>query len=201
MSSQPTQYQDYEDALTPTQLELLEALLQVQDEHYPWNPAELEAQDYFEELEQGFSREPWQDEEEIAGASQEFFKQLHQCWASPLTPATDSLQALLSEQFDINIPQVWLEAIANKAQEIFSTKISLVEQLVLCVQPLLPNWTKDDLLVLARPLAYAMRGGTEPVKAAEWTELSQMEQVRLSLAVASLALTQLKTAPINPEEA
>ncbi|NER95675.1 MAG: hypothetical protein F6J86_17865 [Symploca sp. SIO1B1] len=201
MSSQPTQYQDYEDALTQTQLELLDALLQVQDEHYPWNPAELEAQNYFEELEQGFSLEPWQDEEEIAGASQEFFEQLHQCWASPLTSTTDSLQALLSEQFATNVPQVWLEVIANKAQEVFSTKISLVEQLVSCVQPLLPNWTEDDLLVLARPLAYGMRGGAEPVKAAEWKELSQMEQVRVSLAVARFALAQIKTEPINPEEA
>ncbi|NEP59313.1 MAG: hypothetical protein F6K31_20240 [Symploca sp. SIO2G7] len=201
MSSQPTQYQDYEDTLTQTQLELLEALLPVQDQHYPWNPYELEAQAYFEELEQGFSLEPWQDEEEIAVVSQEFFEQLHQCWASPLTLATDPLQAFLSEQFATNVPQVLLEAIANKAQEVFSAKISLVEQLVLCVQPLLPNWTKDDLLVLARPLAYAMRGRAEPVKTAEWTELSQLEQVRLSLTVASSALAQLKTDSINPEEA
>lgn len=200
MSSQPTQYQDCEDASTQAQLELLEALLQPQDERYPWNPAEPEVQAYFEELEQGCSLEPWQDEEEITGGAQGFFEQLQQCWVSPLPAATDSLQASLSGQFATVVPQEWLEAIANKAQEVFSTNMSLVEQLVLCVQPLLPNWTKDDLLVFARPLAYAMRGRSEPVKAAEWTGLSQIEQARLSLSVARLALSELKNDPANPEE-
>ncbi len=199
MSSQPIQYQDCEDALTQAQLELLEALLQPQDERYPWNPAEPEAQVYFEELEQGCSLEPWQDEEEITGASQGFFEQLQQCWVSPLTATTDSLQVSLSEQFATAVPQVRLEAIASKAQEVFSSNISLVEQLVLCVQPLLPNWSKDDLFVFARPLAYAMRGRSELVKAAEWTELSQIEQVRLSLTVARSALAQLKNDQANPE--
>ncbi|NET56900.1 MAG: hypothetical protein F6K47_12265 [Symploca sp. SIO2E6] len=200
MSSQPTQYQNCEDALTQAQLELLEALLQVQDERYPWNPAEPEAQAYFEELERGCILEPWQDEEEITGASQEFFEQLEQCWLSPFIAEIDPLRASLSEQFAKIIPQVWLEAIASQAQEVFSSNMSPVEQLVSCVQPLLPDWGKDDLLVLARPLAYAMRGRPELVKIAEWTELSQMEQVRLSLAVARSALTQLETSPTHPEE-
>lgn len=191
MSSQPTQYQNCEYALTQAQVELLEALLQPQDERYPWNPTEPEAQDYFEELEQGCLLEPWEDEEEMISASQGFFEQLQQCWVSPLLRETDSLQASLLEQFATVVPQVWLEAIANKAQEVFSTNISLVEQLVLCVQPLLPHWTQDDLLVLARPLAYSMRGNYEQVKEAEWIELSHIEQVRLSLAVAHLALAQL----------
>ncbi|NEP08658.1 MAG: hypothetical protein F6J92_36060 [Symploca sp. SIO1A3] len=199
MSSQPIQYQDCEDALTQAQVELLEALLQPQDERYPWNPAEPEAQIYFEELEQGCSLEPWQDEEEITSASQEFFEQLQQCWVLPLTAATDSLQVSLSEQFANVVPQVRLEAIASKAQEVFSSNISLVEQLVLCVQPLLPNWSKDDLFVFARPLASAMRGRSELVKTAEWTELSQIEQVRLSLTVARSALAQLKNDQANPE--
>jgi len=200
MSSQPTQYQDCEDALTQAQLELLELLLQPEDERYPWDPSEPEAQAYFEELEGDCVLELWQDQEEIASASQGFFEQLQQCWVSPLTAATESVQVSLSEQFATVVPEVWLEAIASKAQEIFSSKISLVEQLVLCVQPLLPNWTQDDLLVLARPLAYAMRGASEPVKTGEWTELSQMERVRLSLVVARSALAQLKNDSSNPEE-
>jgi hypothetical protein len=100
-----------------------------------------------------------------------------------------------------------LEAIASKAQQIFSTNLSLADQLVLCVKPLLPNWADEDLLVLARPLAYAMRGASDSngesipgvPRPVEWTELTQMEQVRMSLAVAHSALVQLNNSTGDPE--
>jgi len=106
------------------------------------------------------------------------------------------------------MPQTWLEAIANKARQVFSTNLPLAEQLVLCVKPLLNNWAEEDLLVFARPLAYAMRGASHSeseapfgiVQPREWTDLSQMEQVRLTLAVAHSALAQLKDCTSNPQQ-
>lgn len=204
MTSQPIHYQNCKDALSGTQGELLEVLLLSEEDFYPWNPAEPEAEAYFAELERGFLLSDWQEEEEIKSASQALFNQLHQCWAS----AADSLKPSLAERFAAFMPQTWLEAIAKKAQQIFPTNLSLADQLVLCVQPLLPTWAEEDLLVLARPLAYAMRGNSDStdedipssIRVGEWTELSQMEQVRLTLAVARSALFELKNSTGNSEQ-
>lgn len=207
MTSQPIHYQDCKKTLSGLQGELLEALLQPEGDFYPWNPAEPEAEVYFAEVERGFILSDWQEEEEIKNAAGALFKQLHQCWAPPLSSVVDTLKTSLSERFAAFVPQALLEAIANKAQQVFSTNLSLADQLVLCVKPLLSNWAEDDLLVLARPLAYAMRGTSDPTgeiipskgRAIEWTELTQMEQVRLSLAVAHSAIVQLKNSIDNPE--
>lgn len=207
MSGQPMQYTNCEDALNSVQGELLEALLQAEEDFYPWNPAEPEAEAYFAELERGFLLEQWQEVEEITQASQALFNQLHQCWSSPEWVVEENLRQSLSERFAAFMPEAWLEAIAHKAQQIFSTNLSLAEQLVLCVKPLLPNWAEDDLLVFARPLAYAMRGksesATETHRVAppiEWTELSPMEQARLSLTVAHSALLQLQNSSDDSEQ-
>ncbi len=205
MSSQPMQYKNCEDVLSSVQGELLEALLQSEDEFYPWNPAEPEAETYFAQLEREFLLESWQEVEDITQASQALFNQMHQCWASSRVVAQENLRQSLSERFAALMPEAWLEAIAHKAQNVFSTNLSLVEQLVQCVKPLLPNWAEDDLLVLARPLAYAMRGKSESaaeahrglVRHVEWTELSPMEQARLSLAVAHSAIIQLQNSTEN----
>ncbi|CAA9281364.1 hypothetical protein AVDCRST_MAG92-3563 [uncultured Coleofasciculus sp.] len=189
-------YENCEDALSGTQGELLEVLLQLGDDYYPWNPAEPEAEVYFADLEREFSLSDCQDEAQIESCSQGLFDKLHQCWAS-LSESNDTLNQSLAQRFASFVPQRWLEAIANQARTVVSINLSLADQLVLCVKPLLPSWTDEDLLVLARPLAYAMRGTAAPSRSAEWTELSQMEQVRLSLAVAHSALAQLKDTSDN----
>lgn len=208
MSGQPMQYKNCEDALNSIQGELLEALLQAEEDFYPWNPAEPEAEAYFAELERGFLLEQWQEVEEITQASQTLFNRLHQCWSSSNVVAEEKLRQSLSDRFAALMPEAWLEAIAHKAQQIFSTNLSLADQLVLCVKPLLPNWAEDDLLVFARPLAYAMRGTAESgaetpssvARPVEWTELSPVEQARLSLTVAHSALVQLQNSSDNLEQ-
>ncbi|MFP4103131.1 hypothetical protein [Coleofasciculus sp.] len=198
MTSQHKPYQNYQDALSQAQGELLEALWQTEDDCYPWNPAEPEAQDYLADLEAGFSLDACQTEAEIASGSQTLFNRLHQCWTS-LTPSDSSgsasLKRSLAERFS-GVPSSWLDAIANQAQQALSMNISLADQLVLCVRPLLPNWTEDDLFVFARPWAYAMRGNQDfgAIGSVEWSELSPIEQVRLSLAIAHYTLTQLEEA-------
>jgi len=200
MASQHIQYEDCDQALNQIQAELLEALLQPEEDFYPWNPAEPETEAYFSEIEQGFLIENWQAEREMASASQAFFQQLHQCWQSSASSGTDTLKRALSERFAACVPQAWIEAIANQAQQVFLTKSSLdnfAQQLVRCVEELLPNWAEEDLQVIARPIAYQMRNlqgeaTDESLKPVEWSSLSEMEQIRWSLRVACSALVQLQ---------
>lgn len=207
MSSQPMQYKNREDAVSSVQGELLEALLQPEEDFYPWNPTEPEAEAYFAELEREFLLDQWLEQEEITQASESLFNHFHQLWNSPIEVEEARLSESLSQQFAALMPQAWIEAIAYKAQQVFQTNISLADQLVQCVKPLLPNWAEDDLFVLARPLAYAMRSTCQSgkdlpngVQSTDWMELSSMEQVRLSLTVAHSALVQLQQSPENQEE-
>lgn len=78
-----------------------------------------------------------------------------------------------------------------------TSKLEPVEQLVQSVQDLLSNWATDDLLVMARPYAYAMRcnpGVDNPdniVRPLEWIELSEMERAKLTILIAQHAIDSL----------
>jgi len=58
-----------------------------------------------------------------------------------------TLQSTL--RLSLLIPQGWLDRIASTAQQIFVSEQSIADQMVQCVQNLLPNWAEEDLLVLA----------------------------------------------------
>jgi len=184
------------------ELELLQLILN--DEiSYPWNPTELGADAYFAELEQEVVATGW-TVDELDTHAQRLATALDQAW-STLTPAVAVKEALarsvnveLFQKFIAQVPQHLLEGIVRSAQQIFPTQLSLSDQLVQCVQSVLPEWGAEDLQVLARPFAYAMRGeetnmleaALRSVRCAAWTELSGIEQARLSLAIARYALAQ-----------
>lgn len=162
---------------------------------YPWNPADPEAEAFFNQLEQGFSLDGWQPEE-ISTRSNAFFARVNSLWSGA------SLHESLAERFSARIPQHLLVAIANRAQQVLSASQPLADQLVRSVQHILPHIAEEDLYVLARPLAYAMRNGEsrravdstlEKVRTVAWEELSEVEQARLSLAVARCALFELES--------
>jgi hypothetical protein len=167
---------------------------------YPWNPAVPEAEAYFDALEQEVMKAGW-SAEELAEQGQVLANYLDQVWATFSTPAVvpSALCARLLQQFATQVPQQLLDSIVHRAQQVVTTNLSLADQMVQCVQDCLPNWADDDLHVLARPFAYAMRGAdTEmleaalrSVRCAAWTELSGIEQARLSLAIARYALSQM----------
>ncbi len=190
-----------------SQIELLEALLDPDDAPYPWNPAAPESEAYFAEREHDFVREGWL-EEEIVAQTQTFFTKLEQLWSASTTsgsdlvpvPTANVIQAALQQQFADLVPQNWLHTIAQHAYLVFSTKSSTANQLAQCVNALLPNWAEEDLLVLARPFAYAMRG-TETaavefvlnhVQHRDWIALSEIEQARVGIVLARYALDQLQ---------
>ncbi|MEH2027362.1 hypothetical protein [Nostoc sp.] len=193
----------------PSQLDLefLEALLEPEDHTYPWNPGDDESEAYFQELEQQFGMEDLLDEE-LMRRSQDFYSHLDTLW-SGITPTPDynnrqqsvvlNLQEILRNNFSACVPQALLNTIATKAAEIFAARQLISEQLVECVQTILPTWGTEDLLVLARPFAYAMRSSESQNAASalsnlqntEWTALSEVEKAKVSLAIASYAFTQL----------
>ena len=59
---------------------------------------------------------------------------------------------------------------------------------------MLSNWATDDLLVMARPYAYAMRcdtGVNNPdniVRSLDWNELSELERAKLTILIAQYAI-------------
>ncbi|MBW4578521.1 MAG: hypothetical protein KME42_02985 [Tildeniella nuda ZEHNDER 1965/U140] len=159
---------------------------------YVWNPATPESEPFFTALEQALPLDDWKVDE-VATRSNVFFAQVNQLWS------TASLQESLMQRFATRVPQQLLTAIATRAQHVLSSSISLADQLVQCVQEALPNLAEDDLYVLARPLAHAMRGNDTPIEATlnrvrsvEWDALSEVEQARLSLAIARYALAELE---------
>lgn len=189
-------------------LELLEALLEPDDATYPWNPADDESEAYFNQLEQQFVLLDLL-EAELTTRAQDFYNHLDTLWSgitvcdNNTTEQTvaDHLQENLHTVFADSVPQTWLKAIAHKAAEIFASQQSTGEQLVECVQAVLPNWGVEDLLVLARPFAYAMRGSQQQSLASimnhvgnrDWTGLSEIEQAKASLAIAYYALIELNS--------
>ena len=185
-------------------LELLEALLASEDAVYPWNPADAASEAYFDDLEQQFN---WQDfsASKLMESANNFYHNLDKIWGQTAAETenirnniVNYLQKALSNAFLV-IPEVLLTEIAQKATVVLMVEKSASEKLVECVQTLLPNWDRDDLLVLARPFAYYMRS-SEPDKLTsvikdlenrDWSNLSEIEQAKISLAIANYALEYL----------
>lgn len=184
------------------ELELLQIILQGSTSCYPCNPAEPEAEAYFAALEQEMFQVGW-TEEDFASPAELLSKQLGGLWT--IAPATETASRILNteflQRFTAQVPHQVLSGIVQRAQQAIASNLSLADQLVQAVQDCLPNWGEEDLQVLARPFAYAMRGSeTEAlevvlrsVRCAEWKDLSSIEQARLSLAVARYAIDQVAT--------
>lgn len=189
MATQSPDSQYFRDSQTQVEMELLATIVQT-DVAYPWNPAQLESESYLTALEEEFALSDSFSDSDIAQKSQVLFAQLEQVWL------TTALQKSLREKF-ARVPQDFLTRIAQSVQNATVKYQSLADQMVECVLDILPQWAEEDLQVLARPLAYAMREvdteGAELVMATRrpWAQLSEIEQARVSLAVARYAISQL----------
>jgi hypothetical protein len=175
---------------TPTQtdLDLLQALF-AEENHYPWNPTQPESEGYLAELETEFELSNCFTDGEVTQRSEAFFTQVEQLYT------TTTLQQTLLQRFADQMPRDLLHRLAQTvlhvSQQMSDCSGSLADQLVECVQDILPQWQAEDLYVLARPFAYSMLGAETEVRSTDWTELSEVEQARMSLAVARYALSEL----------
>jgi hypothetical protein len=164
------------------QAELLTAL--GQDEMYPWQPSQ--ARDYFI-AQQSFWPEDWLADGELARRGQVLLQAMHQGWQA--LSLGQQLRQALAERF-VTVPVGWLEKICDDAARFVGEQVTETERLIACVQGCLVNWSIEDLQILARPYAYAMRGSqvesTQDERA--WVELSALEQAKLSFAIAKAAL-------------
>ena len=179
------------------QAQLIDSLLASSTDTYPWNPAEPDTADYYLEADRHFSLDDWSDAE-ITQRSQLFFAQIQSCWANSPAPVLEiSPLAALIEKFGARVPQQWLGQIAENVRCLATNQLEPIDLLIQSVQDLLPNWAADDLLVIARPYAYAMRGDTgvenidNIVRPLAWTELSELERAKLTIAIAQAAITAL----------
>jgi hypothetical protein len=176
------------------QAQLIDSLLAASTSTYPWNPADLNTADYYLETDRHFSLDDWSDAE-ITQRSRSFFAQIQSCWANSPTPVLElSPLAVLVEKFGARVPQQWLAQIAANVSSLATNQLEPIDRLVQSVQDLLPNWAAEDLLVIARPYAYAMRGDTgvndidNIVRPLAWTELSELERAKLTIAIAQAAI-------------
>jgi hypothetical protein len=192
---QPTLTQNTEAGF---EAELLDYLLAPPKNNYPWNPADPETVEYYINSDREFNLDDLTDEE-IGERSQSFFTQVQSCWADAPTPEVDNSPLdLLTTKFGARVPQQWLETIATKVSSTIDSHLEPAELLVKSVQDLLSNWAIDDLFVMARPYAYAMRcdpGVNDPdriVRPLNWLELSEVERAKLTILIAQYAIDATK---------
>ncbi|XZN90897.1 MAG: hypothetical protein ACM65M_25360 [Microcoleus sp.] len=192
MAPQPPDSQYFRDSETQVEMELLATIFQT-DVAYPWNPAQVESESYLMALEQEFAISDSFSDTDIAQKSQLLFSQLEQVWL------TTTLQKSLRDKF-VSFPQDLLASIAQSVQNATVKYQYLADQMVECVLDILPQWDEEDLQVLSRPLAYAMRdvegegGELGMVFSKPWAELSEIERAKYSLTVARYAISQLEVA-------
>jgi hypothetical protein len=195
MTNKSSNSQFFEDFKTRTEFDLLEAIA-LDDTAYPWNPDESEA--YFTRLEEEFTESDFVTNIDIVNGSQKLFATLEENWSK------FSVHQSLFERFGKRMPQDLLTKLATSVREISERAsqtlggLSLSDRLVYCVGEIMPQWALEDLEVLARPMAYAMRDSqVDPVDSTlanipevNWQDLSEVERARLSLAIALCGISE-----------
>lgn len=188
MATQPNDSQQYPNCQARAELDLLQAIFQT-DRPYPWNPTQLESEEYFADLDLELLLTDCLSEAEAAQNTQKLFAQIDRLWV------VTALQKSLCEKF-VRVPQELIVNIAHSVQTVTAQYQSLADRMVQCALAVLPQWPEEDLQVLARPLAYAMREvESDPLDSTltadkSWNDLSEIEQARASLAIARYAISQ-----------
>ncbi len=183
-------------SLSETQAELLQRILDPEPSA-PWLASEA-AGEYAMQIDAAGQALEISDEEAKKGW-EGLSTQLNQIWAGASSSAKTSVLAALQEKFAGRLPSDYLSLISEKAQQVAQSGQPMVKQLISCVQDGLDNIAEADLQVMARPMAFAMRGSSadefvevtiQSIRQGEWESLSPIEQARLSLAAARYAISQ-----------
>lgn len=179
------------------ELELLDCLLTADATSYPWNPANPEAQAYFAALEEEVAQSWGTDD--FSPYIDQLSAQLDAVWDAYPTSVAALFPAAVEQRLLAQLPATLLDGLVQQAQGAIAQANTLADQLVLAVQSFFPTWDPSDLQVLARPYAYAMRdvaevdpleGALQSLPSEDWDSLSEIEQARLSLAIARYIISQ-----------
>ncbi len=168
---------------------------------YPWEPLAPEAEDYLTNLETEFDALDDGDLTATIATGWQILESQITALATAQSPGPELAQAaapILKQlrQFQTRMPGGLLQRLATAATTLSRSGQPLIDQLVQCVKDILPGWDAADLAVLARPLAYSLRDGRgeivdlnlRAISDSPWETLSEVEQARLTLTIASVAL-------------
>ena len=180
------------NAQQQAELDLLHAVLSPAPSH-PWDSYSQTTAAYLNQLEHNAVE--LVDDADIESQWSQVSALAASLWAGADTP----LLAALTQKFGTRMPPSLLAQLASQAQSAANSGQALIDQLVTSAQAALTGWDVGDLQVMARPMALAMRShDADPVEAvvqsirpADWEALSEIEQARLSLAIARYALAEL----------
>ncbi len=182
--------------LSQTKAELLQNVLDL-EQSAPWLSLDA-AEEYTAQLEAaGQSLDI--SEEEAAQSWQKLSTTLNQLWGD--TASQTNLLTQLQAKFADRLPIELLTTIGEKAQQVAHSSQPMAKQLITCVRDSFTNLAEADLQVMARPMAFAMRGSSadefidvtlRSVRKGGWSTLSPIEQAKLSLAAARYAIAHAK---------
>lgn len=183
------------NAQQQAQLDLLHSVLS-STPSLPWHPYSPATAQSLDQLEQDVDNE-FGDDLEIASQWSQVSALAAALWAAPGA----SLLTTLTQKFGTRVPQQLLAQLATQTQAVANNGQTLIDQLVTATQAVMTEFATDDLQVMARPMALAMRSGAddpvdsvvESIRRVDWEALSNLEQARLSLAIARYALAELET--------
>jgi hypothetical protein len=170
--------------------ELLAILIE-EETTYPWDLADVDNNNCLDALETSFSLFDGLESAGIEEQANSFFASLHQQW--PVSPV--SARSNIFDKFASILPAEYLNRLLASAENLVNSQLDSFDRLVACLSDLFPQWSPEDLQVFARPYAYTMRNGhSEPtIETENWQNLSEIEQIRLSAAIASQIFRDLSS--------
>jgi hypothetical protein len=175
--------------------DLLASIL-TSDPAYPWQPLAPEAEGYLASLEAEFDALADNNLEAAIAAGWQILESQMMASLAAQQPAVETAILDQLRQFQARMPDGLLQRLSTAATSLARSGQPLIDQLVQCVNDVLPGWDAADLAVLARPLAYSLRDGRgeilelnlRAIPTGTWETLSDVEQARLTLTIASVAL-------------
>lgn len=171
--------------------EELLAILVEEESTYPWDVTDLDSNDLLDLTETPFSLFEGLEETAIEGQAHRFFTNLHQQWPT----VSVSSQSNIFDKFASLLPAEHLNRLVESAENLVNSQLDNFDRLVACLSELFPQWSPEDLQVFARPYAYTMRNGHSEttIETENWQNLSEIEQIRLSAAIASQIFRDLSS--------
>ena len=170
--------------------ELLAILIE-EEVTYPWDVTAVEGNDPLDVTETPFSLCEGLEATAIEAQAHRFFSSLHQKFPT----VSLSSRSNIFDKFASLLPAEHLNRLVESAENLVNSQLDNFDRLVVCLSELFPQWSPEDLQVFARPYAYTMRNAQSEttIETENWQNLSEIEQIRRSAAIASQIFRDLSS--------